>query len=757
MANLRRFRKEADRRHLKKIVETRKVPSPQRETSFREHSRSTTGKTQKRSLKIIIKSWQTTKKDTTNQGQKSDEARHKTLVFEEEEVTSEPKHKRKNKKYRSKSSRKKHSIKRKNKTESEANYSTLIHNLDNSTIIPNKIGRILNFNLKYNFDSVPNRTKIDLDFSLFTHRVVATGIRCSRIPNPNKTISDYEPKFRDPDTYNNLHTSSEIPALQAYLDIAKMKIREGFPKLQTRRLFRNNDKQTLLEWFKNNNVVVKQTDKNLGIAIIPISVYHSKVMELLNDTQTYQRIDTLDSNTLVEDYKTFLNDNIIKKIRYSSQEFHFLIYYCKNKFQLPQFHIIPKIHKKPWIGRPIVSNVNYITRHLAIWINVFLEKITKTIPTTLKDSKQLIQLLDGKQVRATTNFFSLDAISMYTNIPLQRTFAAMRRLPDHYPEYIIRGLEFCCKNNYFSYMDETYKQLDGLPMGINFAVAFANISVFILIETSPRLLKYRDNIIFWGRYIDDCNGLWDGTREDFNCFWETMNSIDESIQWTIGEFGKRVVYLDLYAIIDDSNTISFELYQKKLNKYLYLPFHSTHSLATKKGWIKGELIRLCRNNSKQETFQKCVHLFFNRLRERRYPYDFIIEIYEQFSFKTRNNLLRMEENEFDTIPSTTMERFFQIKMKTFHKEASEKFGIKEVTRQTLTQPLNFITDYNSQIKLLGLKRILDPLPAFELYKPYPESEVRIGYRIQNTLGSIFSHKKHNEKIKTYLQSLEHNN
>jgi hypothetical protein len=554
-----------------------------------------------------------------------------------------------------------------------------------------------------------------------------------------------------------MHEHSEIPNLQAYLDIATRKIREDFIKIQNRHTFRNNDRRTLSEWFQNNNIVVKQSDKNLGITIIPITVYHSKVMELLNDEQTYKRIYNFDPKKLVEDYSCYLNENIIRKIRYSTKEFTFLIYYCKTDFTLPQFHIIPKIHKTPWIGRPIVSNTNYLTRHLAIWINVFLENIAKTIPTILKDSKQLVQLLDGKQVSPETNFFSLDAIAMYTNIPLKRTFTAMRKLPEFYPEYIIRGIEFCCQNNYFQYLDEIYKQLDGIPMGINFAVAFANISVFILIETSPLLLQFRHNIEFWGRYIDDCNGLWNGTRAEFERFFTVMNTIDDSIQWTIGEFGKRVVYLDLVATIDDSNTIVFELYQKKLNKYLYLPFHSTHSLATKKGWIKGELIRLCRNNSKIETFQKCVNLFFKRLKDRGYPHNFVFAIYSEFSYSTRYSLLKLEENNFDSIPSTTMERFFQIKMKSFHKEAFEKYG-HFVTARSQSQPLNFITNYNSQIKRLGLKKTLNPLPAFEVYKKYPESEVRVGYRITNTLGSIFSHKEHNKKLTTFIHnSLEINN
>ena len=83
--------------------------------------------------------------------------------------------------------------KRKRKIKSETDYSTLIHNLDSSIIIPNKIARILNFNLYNNFDSVLTRDQIELDLKLYTHRVIAFELRRC---HPTKTISNYEPRFQ---------------------------------------------------------------------------------------------------------------------------------------------------------------------------------------------------------------------------------------------------------------------------------------------------------------------------------------------------------------------------------------------------------------------------------------------------------------------------------------------------------------------------------------------------------------------------------
>jgi hypothetical protein len=535
--------------------------------------------------------------------------------------------------------------------------------------------------------------------------------------------------------------------IESYLHMKRATLRHNLNNIP-HRFKPNKDYYLIRKWFIDNDIIIKQTDKNLGIAIISTLDYHQHVMDLLSNTQIYSTVTDINFiDAIIMTYSRLL-DYIRSTRHLSRQEKDFLWEPLFNEIILPQFHIIPKIHKTPWIGRPIVSNLNWLTRNLAIYLNNYLEKYAQGIPTTLKDSKELIQMLDGKKVCSNTNFFSLDAIAMYTNIPLVRTFKAMRNAGNQsFPEHIIIGLEYCCTNNLFQYNDKVYKQLDGIPMGINFAVSFANISVFLIIESSRLLLPFRKHIIFWGRYIDDCNGLWNGSETQFKDFFTTMNSIDSSIQWTIGEFGKRVVYLDLYAQITD-NIINFELYQKPQNKYLYLPFTSFHTLATKKGWIKGELIRICRNNSSNSTFIKNTYLFAERLKKRGYPEHFFIPIFRNFSYSSRKELLVMDKQSYENVLFSEMDKFFRKLMRTHHQDAVKKYGIRIEKEET--KRLVFSTTFNSSVKHLKLKRTLNPVPSFNTYKKIEETQVTIALRIQNKLGSIFTHKLHNEKIKSLL-------
>ena len=55
-----------------------------------------------------------------------------------------------------------------------------------------------------------------------------------------------------------------------------------------------------------------------------------------------------------------------------------------------KFHIIPKIHKNPMVGRPIAASHSYITRPFSIFIDELAKPKTR-MPTVLRDSGELIQ------------------------------------------------------------------------------------------------------------------------------------------------------------------------------------------------------------------------------------------------------------------------------------------------------------------------------------------------------------------------------
>lgn len=626
----------------------------------------------------------------------------------------------------------------------------MIHNLSGVTI-PDRIIRLLNRNLKYNFDSSINFDKIYDEFFRYRHRFCVQ----TNIPYDPDTV--FNPSLRVPP--RKQLWKSDFKTVNDYfrfLEVKILNLRHTLPQTFQSRDIQN--RRYLKKWFEENDIIVKNTDKNLGICIMSVKDYHEKAIDLLNDRTVYQlQPAPFTEENVLQIRQILMNEMERVKKMISKQSWDFIQHGFNSNWIVPQFHILPKVHKSPWVGRPIVSSMKWITRNMAVVINIELEKYSKLLPTTVIDSKQLIQHLDGQLVNENCNFFSLDVVSMYTNIPVNETLLALKKFGINIG--ILHMIKLCCDYNYFNYGGNTFLQLDGIPMGINFAVAFANLAMFVLIESDARLLRFKNKIKYWGRYLDDCNGLWKGSREEFNLFFKTINSINNKIQFTLGEFGRRCVFLDLEASITEENRITFKLYQKKLNRYLYIPFTSSHPTATKKGWIKAELIRFRRNNSSLDDFLHSARFFYLRLRRRGYPDWFLMKIFDEFRYDGRENELKLPQviPDITSIMSdgstlTNSMRFFISLRKYIIAKAHEKHGFRKMDESPeYKEHLVFTLEFNKRLEKSRFASLLYPLPAWKPTNPWLDhSRVITAWKVQNKLGNIFTHNMHNKKIIEYI-------
>jgi major membrane immunogen (membrane-anchored lipoprotein) len=243
--------------------------------------------------------------------------------------------------------------------------------------------------------------KIGTDFSKFTHRTITFAEYTLNLQNLEEKAFDKRLHIQTSHakllkrSWSYQSVNSYLLKSKETLDHSILNTTLGIPALEPKKI--------LQKWFNSNQVIVKQTDKNLGIAIISTKDYHEKVLELLNDTTIYLKIRNFDMDEINMNYF-----NLIKEIYNDitdKQSQALLKASLDFKISLPIFHIIPKIHKNPWTGRPIVSSLKWITRSIALIINKELEAYAETIPTLIRDSKELIQLLDKKTVTEDCNFF----------------------------------------------------------------------------------------------------------------------------------------------------------------------------------------------------------------------------------------------------------------------------------------------------------------------------------------------------------------
>ena len=88
----------------------------------------------------------------------------------------------------------------------------------------------------------------------------------------------------------------------------------------------------------------------------------------------------------------------------------------------------------------------------------------------------------------------------------------------------------------------------------------------------------------------------------------------------------EITFLDTKAYkevrFDKESILDVQTHCKPTETFQYTNFYSCHPPGVKKGFIKGEALRLLRTNSSQITFERDIRNFYNRLLERGYEVKF---------------------------------------------------------------------------------------------------------------------------------------
>jgi hypothetical protein len=406
---------------------------------------------------------------------------------------------------------------------------------------------------------------------------------------------------------------------------------------------------------KSPELIVKPTDKNLGISICSRSWYRTQVDRHLSNRKIYEPVTVVDYNSIHKDMTILLRDHS----SYLPQE---LVKYLEQHLQdhsiqrVPYFYILPKVHKDPIASRPIVAAVNWILTPASKFVDYHLQPLIKLLDKhILMDTSSLIDSLEETPLPADCTLITADVESLYTNIDTDSGIRHLSQTLHKFRQELNYTTEFCqlicslaylvLKHNYLRVGKRTdpssgkqtrlYHQVSGTAMGTNVAPPYANIFVWACMTQWRQ--TYGSQLLLEKRLIDDILLIVSSDTDSAQCLQDLQAAIGINLTWEISQ--QSVDFLDLTIFkgnrFQQTGIMDSRVYQKPLNKYLYLPFKSAHTHAMKRAFIKGELIRYRRNCSSEFDFNNCCKLFFKRLRARGFPHSFLMSAFAQVSYADR--------------------------------------------------------------------------------------------------------------------------
>ena len=392
----------------------------------------------------------------------------------------------------------------------------------------------------------------------------------------------------------------------------------------------------LNRFLAERKLIIKAADKNLGLTVMDQVWYTGQIKLQLSDKKYYE-LKALDPSRVT--YGLSLALHAAEQDFRSQKDWHSLGMlsglrkkFFPYNFDIPEFYIIPKIHKLPLKGRPIVPSYNWMTTDAAIWVDQMMQPLVKSIPWILPNSLECVKELETLCIYdQDIELVAADVESMYTNIDLleavpliAETFFANHK----YKVLIIGLLKWILENNYFSFQGTMYRQIRGTAMGSNVAPCFANLFLAAYEKKWMADLGHLFPCKYY-RYLDDVFFVYTQGRDKLAQWCRAMNETSPSLRFTF-DIGTTVTFLDLEISVGTRHKRSFQLdynlFDKPTNRHLYTDPSSNQPDKYKFSWITGENIRLLRNSDSEKKFNENILRYKEYLLARNYPMQVINEL-----------------------------------------------------------------------------------------------------------------------------------
>jgi hypothetical protein len=475
---------------------------------------------------------------------------------------------------------------------------------------------------KFCIKPITNPSVLKFDILRFTRNIRFKEFFYNRnttniFKTPKSELIEYIPTSSTPPTSKNKYFESLIS------DIEQLSI---LLNDDCELLNMNSDQKSLISLKKHNNIFYCKADKGGAIVIVDKNDYDNLVMNHLNDSTTYKKLNSNIDKEIHEKIENFVKfyDPFFKKDEKK--------YLCDHDFKSSIFYVLPKIHKCDMIkqniknvengyleivlpndlsSRPIVSNNNSPTCRLSHYMDQILKILCPLSTGYIKDTYDFLEKIP-KIIETDTIFISLDVTNLYTNITKDYGLEAVSyifRSSQYdiedprllYPvSFILDGLNLILSNNTFKYKSLNFIQIRGTAMGTKVAPTYANIVMtYFEIQLFNKCKNiYGDEITnkiknSYFRYLDDLLLLWNKNYGDFKRFIELIESINNDFKFTYTVNESEITFLDVKLNIINERLVT-DIYYKETDSMQYLDFYSYHPNHIKRNIPYVLFRRLCR-------------------------------------------------------------------------------------------------------------------------------------------------------------------
>ena len=457
--------------------------------------------------------------------------------------------------------------------------------------------------------------------------------------------------------------------VEAFLDDVSDHVQAFFEKQQHCRPKTNlgpAQRRALQALRTDPDIIVKPSDKNLGLCILDKADYEALLLKELNDIEQFKLVlDPAEQviRALVTRFKGILS---LWRRDLPAHVFRYFEHWAKQAHLFPHPYVLPKLHKLPEVtreqlpnlkGRLIVPSHSWVTYAASVWLaDVLHEACKNRYDHVLPDSRTLIRKLEGVQVSCDAFLVTFDVVAMYPSIDNEEAIeAACEVVKPALRGVVYDLLHFVMDNSFCIRGEKVHQQIHGTAMGTPCAVDYANIYVARCIEDVMRR-EFPNFPQHYFRLIDDGFFVWEGPADALHAFLQRMHSLLPNINLTWSISDVRVAFLDLWvskdmgSAVDGLVPIKFSTFQKAHNKYMYVPFSSHHRPSVFRALIRGELIRYAVTNSNVADYEAVAQLFEQRVLKRGYPEALFVEVANSVAHADRLHYLI---EDVDTEPPTS--------------------------------------------------------------------------------------------------------